>query len=221
MIKKSTMEFLESHKEWLIKKFGNIEVDEYTWLRHFPNEDHWSNPNAGNNKLCCMARHHNYFVRYMYYAMRDDRNAKNTELVKLTPKKAATYWPMFREITVPPERWNDEYYKEEMNELMLVFQRKGDDYVTFEAPPLTLEQAAQVVIAFAPYLDKHDIRLALPHGCGELYPSEECVYCVEKGEDFLENDMDNSECRKCKNKDCDYGITVREWYEEEEEEDEE
>lgn len=220
MIKKSTMEYLERHKEWLIKEFGGIDVRAQNWLKHFPNKDHWSNPDAGNNKLCSMARHQNYFVRHMYYAMRDDRNAKDVELVKLTPKKASSYWPMFHEVTIPPNRWSAEYYKEEMNELMLVLQGKGDDYVTFEAPPLTLEQAAQVVIAFDHYLDKHDIRLTLPRGCDELYPSEECQYCLEMGEDFLENDMDDYECRRCKNKDCDYGLWIREQYEEEEKEDE-
>lgn len=178
---------------------------------HDNNLSHWTSKSKRfegipDEKVCLMVSKHNRYVRW-FYDMLDARSKSPTNLTafeNLTPKKAQQFWHALELLSVEPFRWTKDFYREEMDRLYEAMRGRETDGVSFNAKkPLTIEQADAVICLFSEYLDKYDIRLAVPRGHDSLASSYDGEYywsstCGAVAEDDIEG-----HARTCIKKDCD------------------
>jgi hypothetical protein len=84
----------------------------------------------------------------------------------LTPEDAREIWPGFEKLTVPVERWSGDYYRARMEHLFEVMRGRPSCGVTFDAKPLSQQQAGAVIRLFSEYLDAEDLRLEVVQSPG-------------------------------------------------------
>lgn len=177
--------------------------------QYMDNPPHWTSKSKRfdglDDKLVCeMVSRHNRWVRSLYerFGKWTKQPVKDGELI--TPEQAASFWHGLELLSVDPERWTADYYREQMERLYEVIRGRETDGVSFNAKkPLTTEQADAVIMLFAEFLDTHDIRLAVPVGCDHLASSQDGEYhwsstCGAISEDDVEH-----HAKKCRKKGCD------------------
>ena len=164
------------------------------------NPEHWVTTDYAtidDDILCRTADEHNRYVRWFYYKLKEwsEKQVKSREW--LTIKDFNKILPGLSFITVLPERWTADYYRSQMNVMYEVMRGREDNGVCFDEKPLTVKQAAQVVILFSEYLDTHDIRLDVPSGEDTLMSGSDGEYewCEKCGPVTYEHAQ---ECKKRK-----------------------
>lgn len=176
------------------------------------NPPHWTMASTqlsgvDDKTACREVAAHNDWVRWVYETFaqsKDRKRGKDSETI--TPKQAATFWHALEFLDVPPERWTRDYYRERMEVLYGVMRGRPQEGTTFDAKPLTPEQADAVICLFSEYLDRHDIRLAVPWRCDRLASSYngEYVWCSHCGLAIATDDVrvcqqdDTEKCPKCR-----------------------
>lgn len=126
--------------------------------------------------LCSTASHHNEEVRRFYNLLAACSEKPITSGDALTPDIFSELLPGLEFITVPPERWNGEYYKEKMQTLYEVMRGRESEGISFDTKKLTEKQAANVVRLFSEFLDHDDRRLDVPKGHDYLASSDDGGY---------------------------------------------
>ncbi len=167
------------------------------------NPPHWKSSTPSeeiDDKIACKtADEHNRWVRWFYGRLGEWSKSPVKDGEKLTPEIAAKFWHGLQMVQVPPERWTGEYYRGRMDYLYEVMRGRESEGATFDAKPLTREQADSVISLFSEYLDTHDMRLAVPVGYDCLRASYDggyswCEKCGAIAEEDVEDKIDN--CRK-------------------------
>ncbi len=177
--------------------------------QYLDNPPHWTRESKRcedieDGVLCREVEQHNDFVRRLYHLFAEGHKGPGGE--KLTPAEARTFWHALERLSVPPERWTADYYRDRMEHLfrvMLADKDEEDEGVSLDAPALTVEQAEAVVNLFGEYLDNHDLRLAVPWGHDRLMDSDEYVWCEHCCRAIYEDDLsynrdDIAKCPKCR-----------------------
>lgn len=162
-------------------------------------------PDIEDKILCDTARRHNDWVRRLYANIERWAEAPVADGEEITPEAAAGFWHALQLLTVRPERWTADYYRNRMEHLYEVMRGQPSEGVFFDEEPLTPRQAGAVIRIFE-FLDKDDLRLDVPKDCDRLASSYDGEYewCERCG--AVENDY------PCDQKGC----PVKERYGEEE-----
>jgi hypothetical protein len=171
--------------------------------RYRDNPAHWSSRNrfegVSDKVLCEAVEEHNRWVIRLYRQFGEWSKSPVKGGEKITPADAETFWHALEELHVEPGRWTSEYFRERMESLYEVMRGRATNGVSFDAKPLTPEQAGAVITLFGQYLDTGDIRLAVPVGYDCLRASEDggyswCEKCGAIAEEDVEGRIRN--CRK-------------------------
>jgi hypothetical protein len=125
-----------------------------------------------------------------------------TKAEVITPKQADQFWCALNRITVPPDRWDKDYYRARMEHLYEVLRGRPSEGVSLDEKPLTIRQAAQVINLFSEFLDPDELRLDVPNGHDRLKSSYDggytwCEKCGPVDEDDFNDCVDNCRKRKC------------------------
>lgn len=140
-----------------------------------------------------------------YFAKGPDERftKKPNRAEKITSEEAAKFWHVFYTFEVPVDRWSIEYYRNRMDHIYETMRGNKSEGVTFEAKPLTTRQAANVILLFSEYLDKHDLRLDVPKDRDLLKSSYDGGYswCDKCGQ-AIDEDDDGCSKRGCPLKAC-------------------
>lgn len=165
------------------------------------NPEHWEHNNfkdIPDKDLCRIASTHNWWVM-RFYAILEKASAEPAKGgEKLTSKEFAKMLPGLSRIRVEPERWSDDYYTERMEHLYEVMRRGENEGVSFDAKPLSIDQAKNVIVLFSEFLDKHDVRLDVPKFQDQLRRGDTRDYeWCEKCGAITYNDSLDCKKRKC------------------------
>lgn len=164
------------------------EVERTLGLKRTKYEDnpvHWDSfdpayregfPDVADDLLCRTVQRHNRFVRRLYEDLATWGQTPPADSETLTEAEAAEFWHGLAELSVAQDRWTREYFVDRMEHLYDVMRGRESEGVSFDAKPLTPAQAAAVVRIFDRYLDKHDMRLDVPHACDHLASSYDGGY---------------------------------------------
>jgi hypothetical protein len=156
-------------------------------------------PDVEDEILCKTVLDHNDWVRRWYKDFAEW--AKKPPVGKtetITPKQAVKFWFGFQMLSVQPNRWTGDYYRDRMDHLYEVMRGRENQGVSFDEKALTPRQAAQVINIFSEYLDTNDLRLDVPNGRDELASSYDGGYTwCEKCGAVAEGDEDYCKKRKC------------------------
>jgi hypothetical protein len=149
--------------------------------------------------LCRTVMKHNQWVHTMWHWFGEWSKSPVKDGEKITPAKAKRFWHALTLLSVEPGRWSKDYYRDRMECLYEVMRGRNAEGISFDdLTPLTPEQASAVITLFSEFLDKGDIRLAVPNGCDHLKASYDGGYdwCEEHGA-IDENDFYShaAECR--------------------------
>ena len=147
--------------------------------------------------LCYEAQKHNEWVREVYHYW--GSKPEGPEL--LTPEMAAEFWHALSFIRVPPRRWTEDYYEDQMTRVFDVMVKGEQDGVYFDADPISPRQAGQVIYLFSEFLDTHRLDLVVPHDYDYLTRSEELQWC-SMHERHLYSDDGCAEHPTCKETEC-------------------
>jgi hypothetical protein len=164
---------------------------------------HWSNlrdavSRADSKDLCKAAEEHNTFVRLLYEQLGEwsQKPVKGGET--LTPRFMKAYWDGLSDISVPNEKWTEDFYRLRMKHLYEVMRGRESEGVIFDEKPLTERQAAQVINIFSTFLDSGDSRLDVPRGCDYLVSSSDGGYdWCEKCGAVLPEEAESCRKRRC------------------------
>lgn len=155
---------------------------------------------------CQAVEEHNAMVRHFYEEC-SEAKAKPTKhrTEGITPYMAQNLFIGLRQLTVPAEKWTYEYYQSRMEAIYDTLRGRSQEGMTFDSPPLSIEQARDVICLFAQYLDSHDIRLEVCKGHDSLTNSYSegyfwCSKCGAVDYDDLPYEFDTNEslCPECK-----------------------
>lgn len=191
-----TYETLKAHIEQVTKTL-ELEIFEYDnnpprWKTRTPPK-HISNDVAG-----AAVFNHNRIIRKFYADLASWSQNPLQEGEDLTPELMGEIWYGLSMLSLPYNRWSQDVYMEEMEALFDVMRGKGRQGIEFEAPPLTAEQAADVINLFSIYFDYADVRLTLPNEYDCLVAGEDVLWCPSHGawhwDDVLLNDDDEHVC---------------------------
>lgn len=164
---------------------------------------------VSDEEYCLAVEEHNEMVRWFYDECDKAKTRKTKERPeRITPDMAQGVWLGLRQLGVPPERWSYEYYQARMQAMYSAMRGRESEGIVFDSKPLTVEQARDVIVLFATYLDRHDIRLDVCRGHDHLTNSYSegyfwCEKCGAVDNDDLPGDFDassNDRCSKCNKK---------------------
>lgn len=132
-------------------------------------------PDVDDKTLCEAVSEHNAWVRRLYeqFATWAENPVDGGETI--TPADAQTFWHALMLLTVRPERWTADYYRDRMEHFYEVMRGRPQEGVTFPGPKLSERQAAAVIWLFD-FLDPSDLRLDVPKGCDYLASSYDGEY---------------------------------------------
>lgn len=200
--------------EHIKKVEGALHIEREQYME-FP--VHWKNTrytDVDDDTLCDWKVWHNQWVRNVYeYFSEVSQKSPTGDTEIITPEMAQEFWFALRMIYVPIERWTAEHYMQKMDEIFDVMVKGENDGVSFDAGPLTPEQAHQVVILFSGWMDKHDTRLELPRGRDYMMPLSECQWCPVHGDAVYYEDGCEF-CDGCEvglDEECLFAMEVIEW----------
>jgi hypothetical protein len=178
--------------------------------KYLDNPPHWDHfawrevvPELDDKVLCGAVSEHNAWVHRIYGKFAKwSATPPGGETETITPEQAQTFWHGLEELTVEPERWTADYYRERMNAMYDVLRGRETEGTTLGADPLTAEQADAVIGLVSVYLDTHDIRLSVCKGEDHLTDSDGYMWCSRCGainsDDAIQTD-DNELCPYCNN----------------------
>lgn len=176
---------------------------ELTPTRYRANNAHWQHPRGGwvdieRGLLCKTVREHNDWVRRFYDDLALWAKSPVEGGDEITPRIADAFWHGLEILSVPPARWDKDYYRNRMEHLYEVMRGNTHEGVTFDAPKLTPKQAGAVINLFS-FLDPDDLRLDVPKGCDYLASLHygEYEWCSRCG--AVENDY----AANCRRRGCD------------------
>jgi hypothetical protein len=167
--------------------------------RYKKNPAHWDKRvrvDVTDEVFCETATNHNRWVVHFYEDLAKwSADKPSGEVEKLTNRIAQTFWHGLEPIVVPVQRWTNDYYRDRMEHVYDVMRGREDEGASLGTEPLTTRQAAGVVILFAEFLDRGDIRLDVPNGYDDLRASYDGGYdwCETCGPMVWE---DVGDCRK-------------------------
>jgi hypothetical protein len=144
------------------------------------NPAHWTRQSKrfdgiDDKTLCREVSAHNAWVRTLYRQFSDWSKNPVRGGEKITPQAAQKFWHALERLDVPVSRWTDDYFRERMESIYEAMRGRESDGATFDAKPLSPEQANAVLNLFS-FLDVGDIRLEVPVGCDYLASSAEGEY---------------------------------------------
>jgi len=177
---KGKLQHIIDHRNQVEEQLG-IEIEEWNGEKRW--NIHWRHPVApqlDNKNFCRIAGYHNHWVQMLYADMMEWSKHPVPNGDAITPEEAKRFWRALRRIDIPVERWSEEHYREEMKTLYAVMRGDTTAGITFDAPPLTTEQAEMVIILFS-FLDPGDQRLAVCVGQDELSTADEYLWCDKCG----------------------------------------
>lgn len=168
-----------AHVEYVTEKLG-LKLEQWQdnpprWVSTVPADK------VDDETLCRVARDHNRWVVDLYRSFGQWSNEPVADGDVITPQDARLFWYGLSEIDVPVSRWTGEYYREEMEVLYEVMRGRPTQGINFDAEPLTVAQAKEIVILFSSFLDADDQRLDVCVGQDELSASDEYVWCEKCG----------------------------------------
>lgn len=197
VVPKGTLASITAHIESVEKTLG-LKRTQYR-----DNPVHWDTsdpayragfPDVDDETLCETIAEHNSWVRWLYdkFAQWAEDEVEHGEAI--TPDDARSFWHGLQLLTVRPERWTADYYRNRMEHFYEVMRGRQQEGVTFPGPKLSPRQAAAVVWLFD-FLDPFDLRLDVPKGCDYLASSYDggydwCSRCGAVEPDYVNN------CRK-------------------------
>ncbi len=195
---KGTLDSIMAHVAWIESELS-LETEQY-----LDNPPHWTNQSTDfeqvedDGKLCAAVERHNSWVRSLYRQMGEwyDKPVEGGDTI--TAEDATKFWHGLQLLSVEPERWSADYYRERMECLYEVMRGRQCEGISFGVKPLTEKQADSVICLFSEFLDRHDIRLAVPNGRDCLKASCDGGYTwCEKCGAVDENDYGSCTKRKC------------------------
>lgn len=173
--------------------------------------DHWKRDwsEIDDELLCKTILDHNDWVVYTHHQFGEwaKKPFTPTAWIKeseiLTPEDAREIWPGFEKLAVPPERWSRDYYRSRMEHVYEVMRGRPEEGVTFDAKPLSQQQANAVINIFEQYLDTHYLRLSVVQSPGRGFNGQDrLASSYDGGYDYCDGcfkpiDFDCvGECRK-------------------------
>lgn len=167
---------------------------------------------VSDKDYCDAVEKHNSIVRWFYEECSKASNEATKQRPEaISPDMATNLFIGLQQLTVPVQKWTYEYYQARMEAIYDTLRGRPEEGMTFDSEPLSIEQARDVVVLFAQYLDSHDIRLEVCKGHDSLTNSYSegyfwCSKCGAVDYDDLpdEFDTDKSVCPECvTNGDCD------------------
>lgn len=158
-----------------------------------------------NEEYCDAVEKHNSLVEWFYeQCSQAPCEPQQGREEAITPGMASNLFIGLRQLTVRPERWTYEYYQSRMEAMYDTLRGRPREGMIFDSEPLSIEQARDVIVIFAQYLDSHDIRLDVCRGHDSLTNSYSegyfwCDQCGAISYDDLpyEFDTNNDRCDKC------------------------
>lgn len=176
-------------------------------VKYLDNPVHWDHfdadyragfPKVGDETLCKTIGEHNHWVRRLYGDMMTWSKTAADGLEEITPADATEFWHGLTQLTVQPDRWTGDYYRNRMDHLYEVLRGHDSEGVSFDAKGLTPKQAGAVIGLFEQFLDPGDHRLEVPNGHDYLASSGDggYVWC-EKCGPAHPDDVDGCRKRKC------------------------
>lgn len=171
----------------------------------------FKNADVDNKTLCAEVEKHNRWVRWLYDRMAhwQKNPVKGKKGEAITVKAAEEFWHALEFLTVPIERWDEEYYRARMEHAYEVMRGRKSEGEKFDAKILTPKQAGAVILLFSQWLDTHDIRLDVPNGLDELRASWDGGYSWSMTCGAIAEEDEDDHARKCRKKDCDVRHAVR------------
>lgn len=139
---------------------------------------------VSDEDYCHAVEDHNRMVRGFYADCCEAATEPTDEQPEpITPEMAKNLFIGLKQLVVPTERWTPEYYQARMEAMYETLRGRPAEGMSFQAEPLTIEQARDVIVLFAQYLDSHDIRLDVCRGNDHLTnsSSEGYFWCSECG----------------------------------------
>lgn len=158
-----------------------------------------------DKEYCDAVECHNAMVQYFYSECCEATNEPTEKRPdRITPDMAKNLFIGLSELDVPPERWTRGYYQNRMEAMYQTLRGNPTEGMSIDSEPLSLKQARDVIVLFAQYLDKNDIRLDVCKGQDELTDSYSegyfwCAKCGAVDYDDLpyEFDTDSDLCYEC------------------------
>ena len=102
--------------------------------RYKDNPAHWESrgrfKDIDNEILCAAVLKHNEWVRRLYYLTAEwAQEPAIGETETLTPEDAETFWHALEQLSVTPDRWTGEYYRDRMEHLYEVMRGRDNEGV--------------------------------------------------------------------------------------------
>jgi len=153
-----------------------------TRTQYEDNPWHWDHrldkawANISDDALCNAVTVHNRWVRGLY--LKFDEWAKDPVVGgdTITPEDAKGFWGALRILSVPMERWSEQYYFERMEYVYSVLRGHECAGTEMRAEALTAEQARDVIWLFSQWLDRWDSDIEVPLGCDHIASSKDGGY---------------------------------------------
>ena len=193
-VPKGTYAEVVKHVEEVTETLG-LKVTQY-----LDNNPHWQRltpPEGVPDKIACeTVDRHNCWVVWFYGRLCKWSERPPEDGEEITPEQMKAVWYGLSRLTVPPERWTEDYYVSRMESLYEVMRGREDDGVSFDEKPLTPKQANAVVKLFSVYLDPGDTRLEVAEGNDHLSGLEDYTWCEKCG--AINNSDIGTKVRHCR-----------------------
>lgn len=160
---------------------------------------------VSDKDYCDAVEQHNSMVRWFFEeCLEAGYEATEQRPEGISPDMATNLFIGLQQLTVPTENWTHEYYQARMEAIYSTLRGRSEEGMTFDSEPLSINQARDVIVLFAQYLDLHDIRLEVCKGHDRLTNSYSegyfwCSKCGAVDYNDLPDDFntDESVCPEC------------------------
>lgn len=141
---RGTYQAIKMHVEGITNKLG-LNITQYG-----DSPSHWSPnipaSNVSNDLAGRTVLDHNKFVRDLYGDLAMwSRVPPTGETEELTPAMFRDVWHGLAFLYLPPDRWSEDFYCQEMQDCYAIMRGRSQRGITFGEQPLTTEQANAVV----------------------------------------------------------------------------
>lgn len=177
-----------THKK-ILKQIESVESElGYTREKWKDNPWHWCEVLKGgvsDETFCEVVKWHNIFVRSLYDDLEkwaDKKPDGKTEII--TPKQAKGFMPGLKQLSVPYEKWSEDYFENKLENFYDIVRGRDREGVSFDAEPLSEGQAGKVILLLHEYIVGHGRFLKnydVPHGCDYLADSGDNAWCEQMG----------------------------------------
>ena len=177
-----------THKK-ILKQIESVESElGYTREKYLDNPWHWRETlkdGVSGETFCEVVKGHNAFVRSLYDSFQKwvaEKPGGETEII--TVKQSRDFFPGLKQLSVPYEKWSEDYFEEKLENLYEIIRGRDQEGVSFDAEPLSEEQAGKVILLLHEYIVGHkrfSKNYDVPHGCDYLADSEDTAWCEQMG----------------------------------------